>query len=1114
MPLSEASETLVRQWLDRPENRAEWERLRSALSLAEGFQFFAIQVNDPVAEIFLETLLQGDAADDGVVLVGFDLSRPPEGDPILGTLLRVLDVAPRPCRFLLRGGSLLQGSGSNPEDLFLFLNQKRDVIAASSDAPFLLSLSPEGWVLFRQAAPDFWSIHQSVYRFGSAEVLREERVREVSEEAFYWQSLAAFVALRLLRSALPTAEPRKNFVPAGRDDLVGRESEKKTLRTWLATPGARILISGMPGIGKTSLLIGILAEVGRIFRDTFFFSLSHYGGVQRILEAVVEALRPGMLTPLMDRRALQAMYRDVTAERRVLIVLDDVEDLRVLDELAPAPPSSVLAAGRSAPSAADWRALTLSSLRSESIFLLQRLAPDLSPKRLELLIRMASGNPLMLRVLGSLASSSPESLGLTIEVWEKRTSIGRRVGLAPLIEAVVTSLVSDLRRGLEAAAVFQGTVNPENFRAVADLTSDEQARSFLHDLASRGLLERTGAVWFMHPQLRGVILQHLPFDVLETLRRKHAVHHLGLLARDGGQWEDSQEDIAEALRWLALESSRKGRAPDWLDQIVTRIGLGQPKSLLQFFDSGLANVWLDTVAQTALERENGTLATEAVGWSALACIQRGDWDGARERLAGQRSIAQSIARTDLEAETLKRWIAVALRAGQPAESFGIAQAALHLYADGEVNGDLPILAGLAALALGELTQAFEMFDFLAEPSKFSLSTELRILVGCALGRALGDRKGLEEVLRRLEKALTTAQVEDSGTRAWMLALQAELHLKQLQGKAARESVEFSLRQALAAYDREAEAEALRVKGKILEVAGDLVGAESSLRRLLEVREDLFHPEHEGVAWAAQDLARVLWALQRLGEAVSLYLRAAVIFRRGMPATERALAVCLSELGDLLIEQGHLLEAESILNEGLEVASTLLGPRHPMSTRMLSLLAHVAQRAGRVEEAESLVRQSLALQEHTQNSDLPVSRRILAETLGFLADILVAHGNISEASTVLRDFQFPIYKELGNVDIGAYVLDRIADLHAGAGDLDKAIQVREEQLPLYEQAGDLRGLVIARTQLALAYRQRDGDDDREKASKLLQSALKDADALHMPESETIRGLVREGEADLA
>ena len=91
------------------------------------------------------------------------------------------------------------------------------------------------------------------------------------------------------------------------------------------------------------------------------------------------------------------------------------------------------------------------------------------------------------------------------------------------------------------------------------------------------------------------------------------------------------------------------------------------------------------------------------------------------------------------------------------------------------------------------------------------------------------------------------------------------------------------------------------------------------------------------------------------------------------------------------------------------------------------------------------------------------------------------------------------------------MGKIADVLQARGELDEALRIRrEEQLPVYEQLGDVRELLVARANLALSLLQRGEPNDREEAQSLLLQALREAARLRLPEAgQIIQILAREG-----
>jgi hypothetical protein len=112
--------------------------------------------------------------------------------------------------------------------------------------------------------------------------------------------------------------------------------------------------------------------------------------------------------------------------------------------------------------------------------------------------------------------------------------------------------------------------------------------------------------------------------------------------------------------------------------------------------------------------------------------------------------------------------------------------------------------------------------------------------------------------------------------------------------------------------------------------------------------------------------------------------------------------------------------------------------------------------------------------------LPVYERLgdvrsRALTMGRIADVLEARGELEEALRIHREEELPIYERLGDARLRAITMARIADLLGqiadvleDRGELDEALRIhREEELPVYEQLGDLRETSVVLQKIATA-----------------------------------------------
>ena len=144
----------------------------------------------------------------------------------------------------------------------------------------------------------------------------------------------------------------------------------------------------------------------------------------------------------------------------------------------------------------------------------------------------------------------------------------------------------------------------------------------------------------------------------------------------------------------------------------------------------------------------------------------------------------------------------------------------------------------------------------------------------------------------------------------------------------------------------------------------------------------------------------------------------------------------------------------------------------------------------------------------REEELPVYERLgdvrsRAVTVGKIADIFQARGDLDEALRIRREEQLPVYERLGDVRSRAVAMGKIADIFQARGDLDEALRIRrEEQLPVYERLGDVRGLLIARAKIGMTYLQLN-PPRRDEANTLLCQALADARRMNIPEANQIR-----------
>lgn len=136
-------------------------------------------------------------------------------------------------------------------------------------------------------------------------------------------------------------------LPAVPAQLVGRDTELAKLLQGLAhrAPGtARVVaVDGPAGVGKTALAVRLAHQIagehvdGHLYADLGAFGPPENAMVAaQVLKGFLSAMGASVMPETAAERA--ALYRSMLAERRVLIVLDNVGDVDDLAELVPASP--------------------------------------------------------------------------------------------------------------------------------------------------------------------------------------------------------------------------------------------------------------------------------------------------------------------------------------------------------------------------------------------------------------------------------------------------------------------------------------------------------------------------------------------------------------------------------------------------------------------------------------------------------------------------------------------------------------------------------------------------------------------------------------------------------
>jgi serine/threonine-protein kinase len=179
------------------------------------------------------------------------------------------------------------------------------------------------------------------------------------------------------------------------------------------------------------------------------------------------------------------------------------------------------------------------------------------------------------------------------------------------------------------------------------------------------------------------------------------------------------------------------------------------------------------------------------------------------------------------------------------------------------------------------------------------------------------------------------------------------------------------------------------RGRLQQVLGDLRGAERAFRRSHAIYLELLGADDAETLGAQGNLALVVQASQRLGEAEALFRD--VVARTPAEDEPRAL-IAAANLGYVLFLRARYVEAATLLRPTLERARAVLGDSHPLTLQTMSALSSSLRDPRRFAEAEALVREAHELRRKLYGDERPETRGSAAG----LAVFLERKGDFEEA----------------------------------------------------------------------------------------------------------------------
>jgi eukaryotic-like serine/threonine-protein kinase len=209
---------------------------------------------------------------------------------------------------------------------------------------------------------------------------------------------------------------------------------------------------------------------------------------------------------------------------------------------------------------------------------------------------------------------------------------------------------------------------------------------------------------------------------------------------------------------------------------------------------------------------------------------------------------------------------------------------------------------------------------------------------------------------------------------------------------AEDYIKNALEAALPIGDKYDEALARILRGKILAKQGHPSGAEKEVKRALTLARDIKNQVIE--ATALSNLAQYQ-AETDSGRALDTYREALLL--RQQKGDEAGVAICLTNMGDVLFRRGNVAEAEESYQKALQL-DTQLKDKEYLALDWVSL-AEVDLERGRLREAQDKLL-SHAIPEFRENKDADFE--VMASSV--LVRVLVAEKDMTSASAYVKRIQ--------------------------------------------------------------------------------------------------------------
>jgi len=887
-----------------------------------------------------------------------------------------------------------------------------------------------------------------------------DQLKSVPElrDIFNVQTVAALyiklgIVLKELRELMPQQPALIDpafFAPSEPDWFVGRTNALEALRGRLAEPGAVVPVIGMPGLGKTSLVVAFAHRFKPDFEGVYWLNCA---GLK--LSSAVSGLSAqlGIETSIPIDVQLRELGLRCKA-RHYLLVLDSVES-NDFAALIPGGRCSVLITTRLSglPFLTRFRPPEFGVFTSgECLDLLRaHLGPTEVTRRESDYLRLSESLGHLPIAVAVAAGLLKNDLRFSLDRLLKETNLNKLahgdLDVGRLLSTAITSVGPDSRRLLDAMAICAASGFRLSLAAEVAGMDERTALDHLQDLYSRSLVE-----------------------VLDREKGRYRLH--SLVRAEAGQDSTMQDCHAKAIersfqaweeRWRECEDD----LADWRSAIEwTQCGTPPPPERLTMFNHLASDGF-------CLLHRRGRLA------DAIQVMQVAE--AVFEKSGHREQVAASYGN---QAMVLQVW-------GRLNEAMTLVQRQQKIC---EETGNRELLArsygfqGIILLQQGQLQEAMTLHQ-----REEAIYKELGDSVGTA--SSYRNQAIILKEWGRLSEALTFLKreeeiLEDLGDRAYLaqsygsqaLILKAWGQLREAMNLLQREQ---QICEELG--DRAGMASSYGSQALILETWGRLKDAMELHQLGDKIREEI--GDRSGLAASYGNQASILLGWDRLGEAMALLhqqekiyeelgdrsglassygnqaliLKARGQLKEAMVLLQRGAKIC-EELGDraslassygnqalILKSWGQLSEAMDLLHRQEETCEEL-GDRQRLALSYLNQALILIDRH-RLTEAVALLQRGEKICEELND------RAGLASSYGTRAGILLLMGgeHLKEAMELLHR-QEEICGELGDQDGLASSYGNQALILQMWGQLKEAMALHRREEKICTDRGDRRSLM--------------------------------------------------------